>query len=177
MIPKPSGDPAPRPDETTTFASASETPPRVRLGLLGDADDLVCVGERRREALDGWFSRRGRLGGDGVRRGCEERRGAVNVRLLEKAAAPAQSSHAHGVAGRRGNAVRSERDVETGSDVGVHLVSPLAAGSDDRRRLKPLGELDGGLSDRGRRIRAEDLVLGDVDGRDSMLPQLRDITL
>ena len=59
----------------------------------------------------------------------------------------------------------------------MHLVSSLAARCHDRRGLEPLGELDRRLRDRGRRVRAEHVVLGDVQRRDAVLSELRDVTL
>ena len=132
MIPKPSGEPAPRPEETTTLASASETPPFVdACGAFGDAHDLVGVRERRREALD--LRRvRGCFGSDDVRRDGEERRRPVDGGFLEQAAAPAEARHPERISGRRLDAVRGERLVEPRGDVRHHLVPALAPGGDDR---------------------------------------------
>ena len=47
MIAKPSAEPAPRPPETTTFASASETPPAGCADAVDDATTRSASDERR----------------------------------------------------------------------------------------------------------------------------------
>ena len=88
--PKPSAEPTPRPPLTTTFASASETPPVDVVDALGDPHGAGRLAERGRERLD--RRRAGRLGG-GTACGAtvSSGSGAVDARLLEQAAAPAHA--------------------------------------------------------------------------------------
>ena len=72
MIAKPSAEPTPRPPVTTTFASASETPPVAGGDAVAHPDDEVGVGELGANVLDR-AGAPGRLGGDRVRRDGQQR--------------------------------------------------------------------------------------------------------
>ncbi len=172
MIPNPSGEPAPRPQETTTFASASETPP-VAACARSETRTSRSASESVGVKLSTVARRGRRFRGDRVRRDGQQRGGAVHVRLLEQAAAPADARHARGVACVRLDAVGREREIGLRGDVSEDLVAALASRCDHRGGRQPLDELDRGLGDGDRRVGAEDVVLGDVQRRDAVLAERR----
>ena len=67
-----------------------------------------------------------------VRRDGDQRPGAVQPRLLEKAAAPPEARHLDRIARRGRDAVRGERQVHTSGEPGHHLVAALCAGREHR---------------------------------------------
>ena len=105
-MPKPSAEPTPRPPLTTTLASASETP-------LATAStcSATCTTRSAGSSAGANVSIAGApapltaAAGDGVRRDGEQRRRAVDARLLEQAAAPADARHVERRSGVAADAV------------------------------------------------------------------------
>ena len=91
MTEKPSGEPTPRPPETTTSASVSDTPPRCGGDRLRHGHD--AIGSRgavtHRHRLHGVD----RLGGNRMRGDREQQRRPDQHGLLEQGAAPAHAGH------------------------------------------------------------------------------------
>ena len=103
-------------------------------------------------------------------RGHRDQRGrAVDVGLLEQAAAPAEPGHAERTVARRLDAVRRERQVEDRADVREHLVPALASGGEDDGGLDPTRHVDCGARDGERGVGVERVVLRDVQRRDPVL--------
>ena len=166
---KPSAEPTPRPPVTTTFASASETPPaggatrsRTRTTRSASASSGVNVStEPGRAGLDG---------GDRVRRDRQERAPGVQPRLLEQAAAPADARQRERVAGRHRRAVRRQRLAEAHGRARHRVGGGGRPGRDDRGRADAIRHAAEDRRPGVGRERVERVVLGDVghDGRHAL---------
>ena len=92
--------------------------------MVYDANDQIGLGRRLHVDLD----RRGSgVGRDRVGRHRDERTRAVQARLLEQAAAPAQARQRDRIAGGHGDAVGGERQTQTRREPGHDLVAPVRA--------------------------------------------------
>ena len=98
----------------------------------------------------------------------EERRRAVDERLLEQAPTPADACHTNVACELDGDAVGGARQLGERTDVGEHLVPALGPRPDDGRDRQAAGKLDDRLGNRPRRVGVEDVTLGDVQPLDAM---------